>query len=150
MEKHINRDKIIKTLCLNHDGVITEIRHENNQLNMKIEISYLANMINEDYTIMKYKLLGYSKLEFINCEENNKKYTNIDEIEKMELTILDAKKIKKGICINVVTSNDKYGIIFLLADDIIIYDQNNIEMDYNELYEICKNYWNNLSKNGNT
>ena len=150
MEKHINIDKIIKTLCLNHDGVIMEIRHENNQLDMKIEINYLANMINKEYTIMKYKLLGYSKLEFINCEENNKKYTNIDEIEKMELTILNARKIKNEICIDVVTSNDKYGQVYLLADDIIIYDQNNIEMDYNELYEICKNYWNNLSENLNT
>jgi hypothetical protein len=142
-----NMGKIVKTLTLNHDGKIIEMKHKDNQLYIKIEIGYLAKIINKDYTVMNYKILGYSKLEFINCYENNKKYTNIDEIEKMKLEIINARKIRNNICINVVRNQSQEGKIYLWADDIIIYDQNNIEMDYNELHKICEKYWNNLQKN---
>jgi hypothetical protein len=138
-----NNEKIAKILSMNHDGEIIELNQENDHLNIKIKIRYLAKMINEEYTIMNYKLVGYSRLEFVNFKENNRKYDNIKEIAKMELIILNAKKNKSRICINVCTTNNEYGKIYLWTDDIIIYDQNNIEIEYNELYEICKKYWNN-------
>jgi hypothetical protein len=138
-----NMEKIVKILTLNHDGKIIEMKHKNNQLNIKIEIGYLAKIINKDYTVMNYTILGYSKLEFINSYENNKKYTNIEEIGKMKLEIINARKRKNNICINVVKNQSQEGKIYLWADDIIIYDQNNIEMDYNELHKIGEKYWNN-------
>ncbi|MDR0524338.1 MAG: hypothetical protein LBG90_00515 [Spirochaetaceae bacterium] len=143
----MNNEKIVNILAINHDGTIIKIVPENYNLNIQVEIQYLANMINEKYTIMNYKLLEYSKFVFIDIYKNNKIYTDIDEIAKTELSIGYTRYENNNIIIDVFSSDCPYGQIHLMANDIIIYDQNDIEIDYEQMIKMSEEYWNNFSKN---
>jgi hypothetical protein len=139
-------DKIIDVFSINHDGTIVNIRKEKNDLNIDIDIQYLAQYFEKSFTIMKYKIKDFLKLEFIDCDNN--KYENISEINKMELNIYEAELGEDGnIIINVWSDKIPYGKLFLWGNDIKIYDQNNSEIEYNKLIEICENYWDNFSNN---
>jgi hypothetical protein len=140
-----NMEKIVKILTLNHDGKIIEIKRRDNQLYMKVEIERLAKIVNENYSVMNYKISGCSKLILMIYCENNKKYTDIDVIEKMKLEIINARKRRNYICINVVKNQSQEGKMCLRADDIIICDQNDVEMDYDDLYALCEKCWNRRS-----
>ncbi|MDR1179614.1 MAG: hypothetical protein LBK44_03850 [Spirochaetales bacterium] len=134
-------DKIADIFSINHDGKIIKLEKKDNILEIKVEIAYLAELRNNTDKILNYKISGCSGLKFVDICENSKIYTNIQEIEKMELTILEAKRRDNIIIIGVCSQKCPYGELQLCANDIIIYDQNNGEIKYSELKKMAKEYW---------
>jgi hypothetical protein len=144
MEGKMNLEKIRTVLSINHDGTIMNIEKENNDLNIDIEIEYLAELFNKTFSLMRYKLINFNKIEFI---YGDNKCKNLSDIKNMELDIYDAK-IGENESVIVQTCSDKdnipYGELFIWADDIKIYDQNYCEIEYSKLFD--KKMWDDWEK----
>jgi HD superfamily phosphohydrolase len=147
----MNLKKIVDVFSINHDGTIINIEKENNDLNIDIEINYLANYINKSFTIIKYKIINFKKMELIDLV-NYIKYENITEIKSIEVNINNAEIGEdENIIIHIWSEKNKIyeGKLYLWADDIKIFDQDNHEIEYYKLNEICKKYWNDWKKKWN-
>jgi hypothetical protein len=137
-------NKIADVFSVNHDDIIVNIEKEGSELNIDIEIEYLARYLEISFSLIRYKIAGFLKLEFIDCDNN--RYENISDIKKMELGILEAEIGEdENIKIKVDSYEIPYGELYLWGNDIKIYDQNNCEVEYDKLIEICKNYWSNFN-----
>lgn len=135
--------KIMNVFSINHDGKIVNIEEEMNDLNIDIELEYLAKYFDKTFSLIKYKIMNFKKLEFIDCDNN--KCDKISEIKNMKLNIYEAEIGKnKNIIIKVWSDKIPYGELYLWGTDIKIYDQNNCEIEYNKLDEICERYWDNF------
>ena len=134
-------EQIADIFSINHDGTITKLENLNNSLSIQIEIEYLASLKNSSYKVLNYELSGYSNFKFVDTCENNKVYTEIKEIEKMELSIFQAKVKGDNVIVGVCSDNCPYGELQFSAKNIKIYDQNYAKIEYNELVNMVKRYW---------
>ena len=138
-------EKIMNVLSISHDGTIVNIEKETNDLIIDIKIEYLAQYFDKSFSRMKYKIIDFIKIVFIDCDNN--KYEKISEIKNMGLSIYEAETGNNGnIIIKVWSDKIPYGEINLWGNDIKIYDQNNCEIEYNKLKGICKKYWDNFNE----
>jgi hypothetical protein len=136
-------EKIMNVFSINHDGIIINLEEEINDLNIDIEIEYLAKYFDKTFSIIKYKIMDFKKIKFIDCDNN--KYDKISEIKNMELSIYKAEIGKnENIIIKVWSDKIPYGELYLWGNDIKIYNQNNYEIEYSKLQEICEKYWHNF------
>ena len=136
----MNLGKMIKVLDNNHDGIIVNMEKEINDLNIDVEIRYLAKYIDETFAIMKYKIINFREIKFLlddeigNCELN--------EIKKRKLVIQDAEIGKNhSLLINVWHNTSRKGKLYIWANyenDIKIYDQKNNEIEYDRFLSICR------------
>ena len=145
-EKKQAQQIISNIFSINHDGVIINIEEENEALAIQIEIEYLAELRASEHKTFVYKLLEYSNLKFIDICNENKTYTNIEEIKQMELTILESGIRDEKIIIGVCSHKSAYGELEFMTNGVMIFDQDNVKMEYTELQEIAKKYWENWSK----
>lgn len=137
-----------------HDGTIIDYKLQNNNIILIIEIPYLAELINKTFKQFYIELINYSKLEFNKWQKDQSQQEiiikNISEILKDELDILEAKKIDNTIQISCNQTNNKLdyigGLLYIQAEAIFIYDENNVEVNIDQLIKLSKNYWDNFSK----
>ena len=139
----MNLEKIRDVFCINHDGTIINLEKSGNDLNVDIDIKYLAECFDKSFHIIKYKILDLKKVELISCD--NIKYEDINQIKNMELSIYEAEiDINENVKINVWSEIIPYGQLYIWANDIKIFDQNNCEIEYSKLCDICEKYWRNF------
>ena len=159
----MNLEKIKEVLSFTGGGIIVNIQKENNDLNIFIEVfGYLAEHFNkkkvkrgEDrhFWILKYKIMDIIKIELIDYDndvyDENGIFENLPEIIDMEFRINNVEIGENGIIViklwsykNNGADKDKipYCILYLMANDIKIYNIKNIEIKYNELIEFRNEY----------
>jgi hypothetical protein len=159
----MNLEKIIEILSFTGGGPIVNIQKENNDLNIYIEVfGYLAEHFNkkkvkrrEDrhFWILKYKIIDIIKIELIDYDndvfDENGIFENLSEIIDMDFRINNVEIGEKGNIEIKLWSHKNNGadkdkipfcILYLMANDIKIYNIKNKEIDYNEFIKFMKEY----------
>jgi len=136
----MNLGKMIAIINQNHDGAIVNVEKETNNLNIDVRIKYLAKHIDETYSLMKYKIINFIKIEF--KFDDKTEYEEIDVVKKMGLIIYSAEVGKeRSLLIKVRSTENNYGKIHIWLDeqnDIKIYDQTDSEIEYDRFIRLCK------------
>lgn len=138
----MKKDNQIDIFNILHDGTIIGISNGSGNIELKIEIQYLAEMINEKF--------NYFYCELIKCERflleiwsDKKDYTSDwNTIIAYELEILDAHTSNKGISVSCRSDEIIGGNLHIKSRNIKIYDESKNEISLNELAHICHRYWN--------
>ena len=159
----MNLEKIKEIFSFTGGGTIVNIQKENNDLNIFVEVfGYLAEHFNkkkvkrgEDrhFWILKYKIINKIKIELIDYDndvyDENGIFENLSEIIDMEFRTNNVEIGEKGNVViklwsykNNGADKDKipFCILYLMANDIKIYNIKNKEIDYNELIKFKKEY----------
>lgn len=133
-----------KAFSIFHDGSINNLTRIRNDIELIIEIQYLAQMINPKFTIFKCNLENCTKFEYHTWSIENGLIDNLDILTKLDLEIYDAKVVNDSIKIICFSDDKDYsGDLVIIADDIIISDENNQVITLSKLTELCKLYWGN-------
>ena len=123
----------------NRDGVIVNLEKELDDLIIDVNVKYLAKNIDETYELLKYKIFNFKRLEL--SVDAKHSYFKINEIQKMQLTIISAEiGFNHSLLINVCNETVIKGKLFIWSsynNDIKIYDQRNKEIEYKTFNDIC-------------
>jgi hypothetical protein len=132
-----------------HDGGISDAKLNHGVLELKVEISYLAQAINPSYSAFELSIEGVSNLRFSTWQNDpNEKpqvLNNPAEIFLPELEILEGNI--KGHEVEVVCNQTdpafSYcgGELLFSAVGVQVKDQGGSVCSIDDLREICKNYW---------
>ena len=135
----MNMWKMVKVINNNHDGSIVNIQEETDGLAIDVKIKYLAKRINETYSIMRYKIINFRKIELnVNgktvCEKT-------DKMKNAGLVINTAEIGKEhSLLINIRSEAVKHGKLYIWTNyenDIKIYDEVYNEVGYEKFIGIC-------------
>ena len=137
----MQNDKQIDVFNIFHDGTITKIFNSSDNIQLKIEIKYLAEIINEKF--------NWFYCELVDCEEflleiwgDEKEYTSdLDTMIAYELEILDAHLSNDGIFVSCRSDEIIGGNLLIKARNIKIYDESKKTISLDELANICHRYW---------
>ncbi|MBM7573646.1 hypothetical protein [Aquibacillus albus] len=119
----MQNDKQIDVFNIFHDGTITNIFNSSGNIELKIEIQYLAEIINEKF--------NWFYCELVDCEEflleiwgDEKEHTSdLNTIIAYELEILDAHPSNDGIFVSCRSDEIIGGNLHIKARNIKIYDE---------------------------
>ncbi|AIQ45080.1 hypothetical protein R70723_03540 [Paenibacillus sp. FSL R7-0273] len=131
-----------------HDGTITAIEQETGILTLRVEIGYLARMIDPSYSHFIYKFVNlrefyYEAWDMGKAEQER----DIAKLVSMELEINEV--IQEEDCIKIVClcdlPNNSGGHLYIRADDLNVYDEVHNNLSFEELHRITLAYWHKLS-----
>ena len=150
----IETENIRDIFSMLHDGVISAWTGNKNSLTLRIECQYLAERIDKSFERFYVELTQVDVL-FLSTWPNSldlqtQILTKPSDIFKAELELLSAE-IRDGkviIACNQHDTNFDYcgGNLTVSCKTIKILDQNKNELTIDQFDEICKNYWDELSK----
>lgn len=124
-----------------HDGIIIAFTNENGNINLEIEIHYLAELLNPQFNSFKVQLLGCKKFSYKAWDEGATPITDLPSVNMLSLGILSAKANADGSIVVSCWNNELGGELTIKTDDIIIYDQSNQLIDLPFLAELCDRNW---------
>jgi hypothetical protein len=139
----MNLKKILDTLATLQEGLIEEMKLEDGNLNLKVECSHLADLINTSFSYFYIVLKNTKDVYFHPWDEEETTITSIREIQLLKPDILNIEKTETDYikiysnCLNVYSG----GNLYVLADDIRIFDEDLKEMTLAELEELSDKYW---------
>ncbi len=137
-----------------HDGIIENYSGDKCKLILKVGCLYLAELIDKDFEYFYIEINDIKKIELFAwmnpAEQEQKIYTELEDIFQAELDILSADKKDDNIVITCNQSNTEFnfcgGILTLNCLSIKVYDQNKSELTIEKFGEVCKQYWDNFEK----
>lgn len=131
-----------------HDGVIVEGMYEGQQLNLKIEIPYLADIINPDYSWFYLTLNGCSSVHFEPWDERQTQILSSTAIFSQRINILDAQMQGERLLIScsVVGKKTSFGggRLIIEAESIKVFDEDLIATSLEDLKGLAAKYWKNM------
>jgi hypothetical protein len=137
-----------------HDGTIAAWTGDKNLLTLTIECLYLAERIDKSFDKFYVELIQVEALCLVTWPNPFdlpvQIFTELHDIFKAELEILSAEIKDENVIVacnqSDMTFNYCGGHITIGCQAIKIFDQNKNEMTIDELYTICKSYWDGWSK----
>lgn len=135
--------QISRAFYMMHDGDISKIEHQHNDIIISIYIPYLAELIELGHKYIYFKLINCSELYFKLWGNGDAKF-NVDDINKIELEIKKAGTDGQYVIISCLTDDINLvgGDLFVRLEDLQIYDENGSEKSLETLEVIAKEYWN--------
>lgn len=126
-----------------HDGRFTKFLRCKADVDFLIDIQYLAETVNSEFTSFSGKLKNCSKLEFIVWGKEHEGIDDLKILGILDLEIISAKAIDNKIAIGCYLSGGNCGgdLVFI-ADDIVMFDESGQEINFDKLNDISKRYWN--------
>jgi hypothetical protein len=140
---NMDQAQISRAIYLFHDGTISTLERKLNDLIIQVNIPYLAEMLNSEYSCFT--------LTLSQCEEIYLQYWmsetmefDLETISKLELEINKAKNEDGYIQISCMISNPDIvgGDLIIKTTGLKIADQNESEVTLSDLETLAKNYWN--------
>ncbi|WP_085899124.1 hypothetical protein [Kiloniella majae] len=133
-----------------HDGVISASSLHDESIILDIEIQYLSERINPEYTGFKVSLYGFCDVEFStwpsDLKSDPEKITDIKSIFKPELEILRAniKNNKIEVVCNQHSHEYDYcgGVLLFTLNSAEVQDASGKFYSIEDLDTLCTNYWN--------
>ena len=131
-----------------HDGTIEQATFDNQKVELRIEATYLAEVINRRYSDFYLTLKGIQVIEFRPWNETGYIFTNPQEIFELKLSIvsvqIDSEQQLNIHCNSSIDRDFEGGILILKCSDYELEDQNLQPIELKKLKEISKFYWNEL------
>ncbi|MFX1238851.1 MAG: hypothetical protein ACFFAS_07235 [Promethearchaeota archaeon] len=125
-----------------HDGTIINVERQDSDILLKIDIEYIAQILNETYKFFYLKLINCRFFKFVDWDDNEI-IDNLVMISEMEPEILSCDVVLDGVKIFCILSMVSGGAIHFEAEHIKIYDHAKIEISLDKLVSSCEEYWNN-------
>ena len=147
------REDLIDIFSILHDGTISEWRGDKRLLTLTVECLYLAERIDKSFDKFYIELYDIVKIE-LDPWTNSKEIpsiikTEFTDIFKAELEILGANLKEENVVVTCSQFDKNFdyigGNLTINCQKIKIFDQNKNELTIDQLGEICKNYWDELS-----
>ena len=133
-----------------HDGYFeSEIKCDNNDILLKINIQYLAKLIKSNYQHFYIKLLNFRKIELVIYKESTReRINNPEDIFKLRPDIFsadfnDIHVIIKSNINNFMNNKNFYAELNISCENYKLYDQALNEIDYRNVIELSEFYWKN-------
>ena len=138
-----------------HDGVISAWNGDKDLLTLTVDCEYLAERIDKSFDKFYVELLEIDKIELDPWSTPSDLQTaikvNIPDIFKAELEILSTEIKNKEVVITCNQHDREFdyigGNLTISCQNIKIFDQNKTELTINHFHKICKDYWDEWSKN---
>lgn len=136
---------ILDLFTILHDGSIVELVKVDSQINIKIEIDYLAKMIREDHDHIFLLIDNPKNMIFIPWSDEQGSITTMEEISHLELEILgcDTENDKYIIHCHCDEKRHEYpgGDLVLDFTEFIVKDQEGKTIGLQKLRTLANNYW---------
>lgn len=133
-----------------HDGTIEEATFNSKNLVLKVQIEYLAQIIDPSFNQFELTLLKVESLSFKPWTGSTKELTDIKTIFDLDLSITSTQVDEEGTlvihatCGESADSSYEGGELILRCDDFLIFDQQRNPLNLDELKGHSANYWNNI------
>lgn len=138
----MNLEEQKDTMNAFHDGTIVEVSNVNNNLLIKIEIPYLAEIVSKEYEYFFVELLNCKEFNFQNYGDDNL-ISDFNEIARLEPEMLYSDKNNfQKLVIDCSVPHGAGGKLFIKAKSIKVYDQNKNVVTDDKLTEYNNKYWN--------
>jgi hypothetical protein len=139
----MSRKKIVEVLAQLQEGYIEEMTQEGDSLNIKVECRHLANLIDPAFSYFYVVLKGTKNIYFLPWDDEEMSISSLKDIILFKPDILNVEyadneyiKIYSN-CENVYSG----GCIYILASDIIVFDEELNPVMLEELNELSDKYW---------
>ncbi len=150
-----DREDIRDIFSIFHDGGITTANLQGENIILKIDIQYLAEIVNPAYRWFKVFLYDFRDVEFStwsgDLKSEPEKITDVQSIFGPELEILEASlnENKIEVVCNVHSSEYDYcgGELSFNVDSAEVQDESGKPYSIEELDSICNGYWGNKRQN---
>lgn len=138
-----------KLFSIFHDGCIVGHASQGSSLTLDVEIQYLADLINPDYTSFRLIMRAVDGLLFRtwpnDADAEGEQLTSASLIFAPELEILNASSEGDALKIMCNQSSGEWnycgGELLLKVDSASVFDQGGREYSIDELEFICERYW---------
>ena len=134
--------KVQEILSVFQEGVFEEFSLNERDLNFKIECRYLADQIQSEYTCFYGVFKGVKDVFFVPWDDDLLEIRSLNEIKKLKLDILSVDVEENYIK---VYSNCQQcfsgGNLFIDATSIKIFDEDFVELQFEDLLELSDKYW---------
>jgi hypothetical protein len=144
----LSKEKQADVLSCFHDGGFTELNRDGNDIRFFMEINYIAELIDPDYTGFQCILTDCKEIFFELY--GGRRIDNLVQILELDLEIGSAEVADDKVmvycrCCKDLEGNwcteDFGGILYFNADDLRIFNEAGMEMSLDELLEVCNRYW---------
>lgn len=134
--------KIQEVLSVFQEGVFEELSLIEKDLNFKMECKYLADQVQSHYAYFYGVLKNVQDIFFVPWDDEMLEIRSIEEIKKLKLDILsvDAEDGYIKIYSN-CQGGYSGGNLFISASSIKIYDEDFVELHFEDLLELSDKYW---------
>lgn len=128
--------------CIFHDGSFSSFIRNQGDVELTIDIQYLAELINPKYSMFKVKLRNCTKLGYHVWGEEHRIVADLNTLDKLDLEIANAEVMNNYVAVKCYSAVESCGgdLVFM-TDDILIFDEGGQEISLDKLDEICKLYW---------
>lgn len=142
-------ENISDVFSIFHDGGIANCHHENGSLIIEIEIQYLAERINPDFQKFMLRLDDVKNLHFSTWSSDLKSEPQVlrdtTTIFKSELEILEGNFEEKQIKVVCIQHSPEFdycgGELYFSSTSVEVTDEAGKGYSIEELYALCKSYW---------
>jgi hypothetical protein len=140
----MNKDNQADIFNMLHDGLLYDFVREEQNIKFKVNIPYLASLINSSFNTFSVTLIKCSAIYADVFGEQPNIIRNIDTLSVAELEILSAKEMNDKIEITCTSTElgQGYGAILAIStEDIIMLDEDGLNVSETKLEELCRDYW---------
>ncbi len=140
-------DDLKEAISLFHDGYFNSYEIDNNNCIFKVEIEYLAQTYNKNFTCFYLKIYDLDSILLkIYKDESERQIVSLKEIIKLEPGITSCANKENTIIIHgdvfdSTFNDDCYSELSFTCTDFTIYDQDMNVVILNKLQEVASEYW---------
>lgn len=133
-----------------HDGTIVRAIDNNSNIELKVNIQYLAELINKDFEYLFVNLRNVQNLSFEAWTDEPLTIINPKEIFNLELAILSTEITETGnlivhcSCFNSINNLFSGGKLIFKCDDFEIMDEAHQSITLDKLKELTTHYWDDI------
>lgn len=135
--------KIVEVLSALQESWMEEMRLENGDLNIKVDCAHLAEIIDPAYKYFYLVLKNVDDFYFEPWDEDETRVNTVKEVQLLKPDIINVEAEESGYvkvysnCTNVYSG----GNLFILANDIKIFDEDFAEVSMVRIMELSEKYW---------
>jgi hypothetical protein len=136
----MNLEEQARNIRMFHDGKITNLMRQAQEIRFTVRIPFLAKLINEDYSWFGVLFKECNSLHY--RDEELGSIFDIGKIDSFQLEILNAS-VKDG-CVNIFcicNKRNKNGELIFSSKEIVFYDEGGCEISDEKLTELFNRYW---------
>lgn len=139
--------RVRDVLSVFYEGFFEEFSRSGNDVNFKIECSYLSDIVLPGSRYFYGTLKNVNDLYFVPWDEDYNQIRDLNIIESLKLDMLGAEYLYEKIkvysnCCHTYSG----GNLYIAANDIKIYDENFERLKFEELHELADKYWDAVNK----
>lgn len=139
----MSQKKIYAALNVLQEGILEQLSLTGTDLNFKIECKFLAQVINENYMYFYGVLKGCDDFYFQSWDNDEEILSSDKEIQELKPELLSTEMEDNGYVKTYCNCMSDYtgGNLYILAKDILIFDEDFQRLTVDDLSDLAERYW---------